>query len=212
MKPASVMLLVGLFGLVAGLPVQGRAQLNPIQLENQLPGSSGWPFDGPVADDARVQTEGYTDRSSATHGESLDFFVSSGSPPQTYDVQVYRMGWYGGLGGRLVHARSAVAGISQPSCSVYTDSGTRTSTATGQIECNWSPCFGLVLAESGLVPPSCGPVSHFRASTQSGLRPPTVYLASLYERIHGPARSDRRRSIQHRFPFFRNGNAKEGAR
>lgn len=119
--------------------------LNPIQQENLLAGSTGWNLSGPIADDSNVQIKGYTDQPSVAHGEPLIFRVSSGAPPRSFDVQIYRMGWYGGLGGRLVSSLTSIAGSIQPPCSVYSDTQTNLSTVTGRIECHWTPSFSITI-------------------------------------------------------------------
>src|SRR5215218_6959293 len=73
---------------------------NPTVLENCLPGSSGWP----LRSAATVSTggiEGYATAQSINHGESVGLKVSAAAG-SAYDIEVYRMGSYGGLGARLV--------------------------------------------------------------------------------------------------------------
>jgi hypothetical protein len=86
--------LVGLCVLVSSSSAGPR--LNPIQLENALPGSSGWHF--PPAPEHAI--EGYSSQVSVLPGDSVDLHVST-SPAARYRVEVYRLGWYGGIGGRL---------------------------------------------------------------------------------------------------------------
>ena len=45
--------------------------------------------------------EGYTSESSVAPGEALELHVST-SPAEDYRVEIYRLGWYGGDGARLV--------------------------------------------------------------------------------------------------------------
>ena len=45
--------------------------------------------------------EGYTSESSVAPGEALELHVST-SPAEDYRVEIYRLGWYDGDGGRLV--------------------------------------------------------------------------------------------------------------
>jgi hypothetical protein len=93
-----VLLLGGLVGLC--LLVSNSAagpRLVPIQIENALPGSSGWRV--PIA--PRHGIEGYASDVSLAAGDSLDIHVST-APAADYRVELYRLGWYGGIGGRLV--------------------------------------------------------------------------------------------------------------
>ncbi|TMD57181.1 MAG: hypothetical protein E6I87_14875, partial [Chloroflexi bacterium] len=73
---------------------------NAITTENQQPGSSGWQLGSLVANDASGQVKGYASATSVLPGESLTLYVTV-NPAQTYSVDIYRIGWYGGLGGRL---------------------------------------------------------------------------------------------------------------
>ena len=95
------LLLAGLAGLVGlCLLVSSSAagpRLNPVQLENALPGSVGWR----IARAPAHAVEGYASEVSVAPGDSLDLHVST-APAASYRVEVYRLGWYGGAGGRLV--------------------------------------------------------------------------------------------------------------
>jgi hypothetical protein len=80
--------------LLAAAP--GRAG-NPIQVENAVPGTPAWR--APLAPDHLI--EGYASQISVVPGDTLQFHVSA-SPAAAYRLMIYRLGWYGGLGGRLV--------------------------------------------------------------------------------------------------------------
>ena len=81
---------------------------NAIVVENRLPGSSACLIQ--VPDDTcsypnhqfcrRPEIEGYCSRMSLSKGDSISFFVST-SPATQYTVDIYRMGYYQGLGGNL---------------------------------------------------------------------------------------------------------------
>jgi IPT/TIG domain len=106
---------------------------NPIVLENQQPGSSGW-FYSKLANDATGQIKGYASASSVNQNENITFYVTV-NPTQTYTIDFYRLGWYGGLGGRLRSHVGPLAGVQQPSCP--------TDPNTGMIACNWTPGYVL---------------------------------------------------------------------
>jgi len=74
-----------------------RSALNPIQRENLLPGAPAWRL--PRASPGAI--EGYASQVSVVSGNELDLHVSA-DPPARYRVDVYRIGWYGGSGARLV--------------------------------------------------------------------------------------------------------------
>ena len=52
-------------------------------------------------------------------------------------MDVYRMGWYQGLGGRLLQHIGPLPGVLQPTCPV--------DAATGLIECVWTPSYTLTV-------------------------------------------------------------------
>jgi hypothetical protein len=79
---------------------------NPIQQENALPGDRGWLHAAP---DGRA-IEGYASEPSVQPGDAIHFHVST-TPAESYRIDVYRLGWYGGLGARLVACL--------PTCSTY---------------------------------------------------------------------------------------------
>jgi hypothetical protein len=68
-----------------------------VALENQKPGTPGWATVG-VAPGRAI--EGYTVPSAAP-GETIGFHVSA-EPEASYRILVYRIGWYAGVGARLV--------------------------------------------------------------------------------------------------------------
>lgn len=78
----------------AALPSPHR--VNPVVLENERPGTrawlSGWESHG--------QVEGYTSEVSVGPGAQVRFHVSL-NPAGRYRIEIYRLGWYQGLGGRL---------------------------------------------------------------------------------------------------------------
>ena len=89
--------LVVLAIVVAGTNAATRAAANPIQRENALPGSPNWRLPRPTPG----AIEGYASQISVRAGDLLDLHVST-NPAARYRVEVYRIGWYGGAGARLV--------------------------------------------------------------------------------------------------------------
>src|SRR2546428_10432229 len=96
-------LVVSLLVSAATVPVVPAAPAagadNPIVVENQQPGSSGWLTGSLISDDAVGQVKGFGSANSVKPGESITFYVTV-NPAQSYTIDVYRVGWYGGLGGR----------------------------------------------------------------------------------------------------------------
>lgn len=91
-------LLAGVVGLALLVSSSAaRPRLNAIQAENANAGSSGWRTQ-PAPPHA---IEGYASQASVVAGDTLELHVST-APAQRYRVEIYRLGWYGGAGGRLL--------------------------------------------------------------------------------------------------------------
>jgi hypothetical protein len=96
MAAIAVLLLAGLLGCLIRL-APGRASGSPnlISRENALPGTRDWDLrDAPLG-----EIEAYTSQVSYLPGDTVEFHVSSA---ESYRIVVYRLGWYGGDGGRLI--------------------------------------------------------------------------------------------------------------
>ncbi|MCP6759275.1 MAG: DUF4082 domain-containing protein [Fischerella sp. CENA71] len=103
---------------------------NPIYLENQNPGTTNWK----VVNQANGEIAGYASATSVNKGGSLDIKVSLGQAGQ-YTIDIYRLGYYGGTGGRLMVSSGSLNGITQPACTL--DPNTRL------VECNWTTSYVL---------------------------------------------------------------------
>jgi hypothetical protein len=68
-----------------------------IQLENVRPGTAAWQLTNPAESG---EIEGYASLTSVQRGREIKFFVNT--TEASYSIEVYRMGWYGGAGARLV--------------------------------------------------------------------------------------------------------------
>ena len=103
--------LLVLVAVGAGTNAATKATANPIQRENALPGSPDWRL--PRATPGAI--EGYASQISVRPGDRLDVHVSTAA---RYRVSVYRIGWYGGAGARLVACSPACGsdeqGTAQP--------------------------------------------------------------------------------------------------
>lgn len=95
---------------------------NPITDENARPGTDRWRLRQPAAS----QISGYASSTSVTHGETIDLFVSTADA--TYTIEIFRTGWYGGLGGRRMTDAIERPGIVQD---------VPAPDALGLIECRW---------------------------------------------------------------------------
>jgi hypothetical protein len=91
---------------------------NPIVAENKLPGSRDWQLTRVRLDKASggyraPDIEGYCSRQSVRAGESIEFKVST-SPAAPFQIEIFRMGYYGGLGARLMKTIGPLQGKPQP--------------------------------------------------------------------------------------------------
>ncbi len=82
-------------GIFTVMPFQTNSE---IARENQLPGTTAWELDRGTN---TTFIQGYAGMVSAEPGQDVPLYISS-LVPSFYDLNVYRIGWYGGKGGRLV--------------------------------------------------------------------------------------------------------------
>ncbi|MCP3389230.1 DUF4082 domain-containing protein [Bradyrhizobium sp. CCGB12] len=84
--------------------------INPIVLENQKPGNpeSEWGIDG--AGDSNI--EGFATDISVDHGTTVSFKINTDS--DHYRIDIYRLGYYGGMGARKVASIDHTGVQSQP--------------------------------------------------------------------------------------------------
>src|SRR3954465_14539645 len=92
---------------------QALAQLpNPVVAENMLAGTTdNWEVFDPADPNARgvgdASIQGFATDISVNRGAAVSFKIKLGSPTASFVVDVYRLGYYGGMGPR--QARSAPA-------------------------------------------------------------------------------------------------------
>jgi Domain of unknown function (DUF4082) len=111
------------------------ANPNAIYLENQNPGTTNWK----LVNRASGEIAGYASATSVNKGQSLDIKVSLGQPGQ-FTIDVYRLGYYGGTGGRLIATSGLLNGTTQ---APYTlDPNTRL------VECNWTTSYVLTIGNN----------------------------------------------------------------
>jgi hypothetical protein len=107
---------------------------NAIYLENQQPGTTNWKMTNPVTETA-PEIAGYASATSVNKGGTLPFKISL-APAGQYIIEVYRLGYYNGAGGRLMGSFGPFAGVTQAPCNI-------TDAATLLIECKWNTSFTL---------------------------------------------------------------------
>ena len=137
---------------------------NPIAQENQQNGTTAWQPANPSATSDSLQENepepsspskragretqsaqvaaspyapkpisGYADQVSLNRGGTVTLFVSTALP--TYTVDLYRMGWYGGAGARLIQTFPNLTGQNQPV--------PNPDPQTGLVDANWQPSLQI---------------------------------------------------------------------
>ena len=81
---------------------------------------------------------GYANSTSINAGSSITLYVGTTQP--SYNMEIYRMGYYGGAGARLIQTVSGLPGINQPVPAPQA--------GTGLIEANWTPTYTLQTSSS----------------------------------------------------------------
>ena len=108
--------------------------------ENARPGTLDWVCNHVQANHA---LEGYASQVSAVAGDDVALFVNTTA--QAVQVQAYRMGYYQGLGGRLVWQSDMVAAGQQAPPVV--------APGVGIVTCPWSPTMTISITKEW--PPGC---------------------------------------------------------
>ena len=134
-----------------------KPPLNAIQAENQKPGTPAWQigqYPYLNSNDTDQWIRGYASAVSINRGDRITFNITVNpyswktTPASVpYTIDVYRVGWYNGLGGRLMKHLGPFPGRQQPGgtssggvttdpCGVTT-AGAADYAATGIITCQW---------------------------------------------------------------------------
>jgi len=109
---------------------------NQIIVENWQGGTSDWRISNPSL---AGEIEGFLSMTSALPGETINFFVST--KMQSFSIQIFRMGWYGGAGGRLMKTVPMLWGIDQSSVHTIDDT-------FGTVNCtNWKQSYSLQIPD-----------------------------------------------------------------
>lgn len=112
-------------------------QRDLIPTENERPGTTDWQLTytrvDPKTRFRSTRIEGYVGRQSVRAGDNLEFFVST-NPASGFVIDIYRMGYYQGRGGRHLRRLGPFKGQVQPTPPVG---------AQRLRECQWQPCTSL---------------------------------------------------------------------
>lgn len=111
------------------------AEANVVAEENERPGTRDWLLARTAVDENERSRaiEGYCSHASIRAGEEITIHVSM-NPPGRFRLDVYRMGYYGGDGGRLMASLGPFDGVTQPN----PEPGERR-----VFECRWTPTARL---------------------------------------------------------------------
>lgn len=126
---------------------------NAVVEENRQPGTVDWQlqncrFDDPVTLASyplirRLRSsaiEGYVSATSVYQGDSVDIKVSM-DPPGAFTIDIYRMGYYGGMGGRHMGTLGPFTGRTQPVPMMTTER---------LRECEWESCTTFTVPDDWL--------------------------------------------------------------
>ncbi len=111
-----------------------------IRNENQREGATDWQLTRVRPDGEGYRSrwiEGYCSRQSVKAGQTIDLFVST-DPPRPFRVEIFRTGYYGGRGTRLLATLGPFQGHAQP----VPQPGEK-----DLHECQWTPSTTLTIPE-----------------------------------------------------------------
>src|SRR5262245_5848891 len=113
---------------------QAPARQDLIRQENERPGTRDWLLQNTRIDPQTKYRcpwiEGFCSRTSVRAGEDISFFVST-NPASSFTLDLYRMGYYRGLGARHLTTLGPFKGTVQPDPAVGKNR---------LRECRWEPC------------------------------------------------------------------------
>src|SRR3954471_20024224 len=130
-RAALVVVLMLLLPQAAQAKVFDDPNENPIVAENLEQGTTRWDITPPD----KPAIEGYASETSVAPGQSFHLHVNPGSPNDRYRIYVYRIGWYGGDGGRLV---TCIPGCDSDKPAQPQPQPSRPDPATGRVSAGWS--------------------------------------------------------------------------
>ena len=142
-KAIGRMAALGVATIGSGLPgARGEPpESTLIREENKRPGTRDWMLDKPRVDPATKYRcpwiEGYCSRASVRAGEKISFHVST-NPASPFTIEIYRLGYYDGTGGRLIKRLGPFEGMVQPDPPVG-EKRVRV--------CEWRSCAEIVVPE-----------------------------------------------------------------
>jgi PKD repeat protein len=140
MKSVEKCLLGLILVFLSAIFVSNARAANPIQVENANPGTTDWQITNYALNH---EIEGYASLTSVNRGGQIQLFVNTAD--RNFTIEIFRTGWYGGMGGRRITSPVQLSGTAQPSCPT-------TDQATGLIECNWTNPYVLQVPNNAADP------------------------------------------------------------
>ncbi|MCU0710624.1 MAG: hypothetical protein MUC43_01100 [Pirellula sp.] len=116
---------------------------NLITRENSLPGARDWQLTRVRVDQSKYRSpwiEGYCSRQSVRAGETIDIKVSA-NPASLFQLEVFRTGYYGGAGARLMKTVGPLRAVTQ---------ATPLAGEKDLHECQWSTTTSLTIPDDWL--------------------------------------------------------------
>ncbi|MCR4416039.1 MAG: hypothetical protein NUV77_26790, partial [Thermoguttaceae bacterium] len=140
---AGALAMAGAAGPVATAAEPARAK-SPIEIENAKPGAADWQLTRVRLDKIDgfrcPWIEGYCSKQSVRAGESIEIMIST-DPPQKFQIEIFRMGYYQGKGARRMTTLGPFEGKAQPLPPVG---------PKNLRECRWTPATRLEIPRDWL--------------------------------------------------------------
>lgn len=131
------------------------------ELEGTRPALAALQLSNPAA---QGEIEGYASAVSVNRGEDIKLYVNTNDP--SYSIEVFREGWYGGLGAKSMGPPVSRHGVAQSPPVV--------DSASGLIECDWQDPYVLHVPHSD--DPSEWPSGIYLAKLTAGLTGKQAYI------------------------------------
>jgi len=135
MRLAHPVVRFALMMFVAGQFAGSAAARSLIQQENAKEGATDWVLTNPAKN---REIEGYASLTSVNRGDALSLYVNTSAP--LYEIDLFRLGWYGGKGARRMAAAIRRPGVSQPR--PFVDASTHL------VECRWIKPYVLSIPKT----------------------------------------------------------------
>lgn len=135
---------LGASALAGSTTTAAGSKANLIQIENSKPGTRDWMLSStriePTSKYRCPWIEGYASRLSVRAGEKISFHVST-NPASKFTIDLYRLGYYGGDGGRFVQTLGPFEGQVQADPEIG---------PKRLRNCQWPPCAEFTIPKDWL--------------------------------------------------------------